>query len=75
MFCAIFCSHTHTNTPSLGLETLGGLFECFGGGFKPRRAVGASFVKVVFKGKKLPFYSPFLHPISTYLRAVFVFSV
>ncbi|KAF5932911.1 hypothetical protein HYC85_029082 [Camellia sinensis] len=47
-------------------------FGVFGAGFKPKRDVGASFVKVIYKGEKLPFYSPFLHCFSTYLRAVFV---
>ena len=59
----------------LATEVLRGWFWCFGAGFKPRRAVGASFVKVIYKGEKLPFYSPFLHCFSTYLRAIFVLSV
>ena len=68
----------HKHLPShhpLGTEVLEACSWSFEAGLGLKGAAGPSFVKVVFKGKKLVLFTPFLHLISTYLRAVFVFSV
>ena len=74
-FVSYYCTQTPSLSLFLGFFKDQSLFLRSLVGFELKEATISTFVKKVNKGKKLVIFTPFLHPISTYLRAVFVFSV